>query len=111
MASPPYSIPTTMKALVKTREGESYTYSVVPVPEPGEGEALLRVDCVAICGSDIALYRWDAMAKVIATVPFIPGHECAGTVVKCGPGVKAVAVGDRVGVENHFFCGSCFQCK
>ena len=46
---------------------------------------LLRVDAASICGSDIALYKWDHIARVIATVPFIPGHECAGTVVKVGP--------------------------
>ena len=106
-----FSIPKTMKALVKTKEEASYSYKEVAVPDPKAGEVLLRVDCVAICGSDIALYRWDAVAKVIASIPFIPGHECAGTVVKCGPGVERVAVGDRVGVENHFYCGQCFQCK
>ena len=106
-----FSIPKTMKALVKTKEEASYSYKEVAVPDPKAGEALLRVDCVAICGSDIALYRWDAVAKVIASIPFIPGHECAGTVVKCGPGVERVAVGDKVGVENHFYCGQCFQCK
>ncbi|XP_076458186.1 L-threonine 3-dehydrogenase-like [Babylonia areolata] len=106
-----FTIPKTMKALVKKKEDESYSYENIPVPEPKEGEVLLKVDSVAICGSDIALYKWDATARVIATVPFVPGHECAGTVVKCGPGVNGVAVGDRVGVENHFFCGECFQCK
>lgn len=105
------AIPKTMKALVKRKEEASYTYEDMPVPEPKQGEALLRVDCVAICGSDIALYKWDAVARVIASIPFVPGHECAGTVVKCGPGVTEVTVGDRVGVENHFYCGECFQCK
>lgn len=42
-------------------------------------------------------------------MPFIPGHECAGTVVKCGPNTD-IAVGTKVGVENHFFCGECYQC-
>ena len=105
------NIPKTMKALVKKQEDVSYSYEDIPVPEPKEGEVLLRVDCVAICGSDIALYKWDAVARVIATIPFVPGHECAGTVVQCGPGVTSVAVGDKVGVENHFYCGDCYQCK
>ncbi len=47
---------------------------------------------------------------MIATIPFIPGHECAGTVVRCGPGAT-IPVGTKVGVENHFFCGNCYQCK
>ncbi|RUS76558.1 hypothetical protein EGW08_015690 [Elysia chlorotica] len=103
-------IPATMKALVKKEEGESYSYVTVPVEEPGQGEVLIKVDCVSICGSDIALYKWDNVARLIATVPFIPGHECAGTVVKCGPGAD-IPVGTKVGVENHFFCGDCFQCR
>ncbi|CAL1527444.1 unnamed protein product [Lymnaea stagnalis] len=102
-------IPQKMKALVKQVEGPSYSYVDMDVPEPGEGEVLIRVDAVAICGSDIALYNWDNVARVIATVPFIPGHETAGTVVKCGRDTK-IPIGTKVGVENHFFCGVCYLC-
>ncbi|CAG5131396.1 unnamed protein product [Candidula unifasciata] len=104
-----YNIPKTMKALVKQTEGPSYSYVEIPVPEPKDGEVLIKVDAVAICGSDIALYKWDNVARVIATVPFIPGHECAGTVVKRGPNTD-IPIGTKVGVENHFFCGECYQC-
>ncbi|XP_005101843.1 L-threonine 3-dehydrogenase [Aplysia californica] len=103
-------IPEKMKALVKNEAGPSYSYTEMDVPQPGDGEVLIRVDCVAICGSDIALYNWDHVAKVIATIPFIPGHECAGTVVKRGPNTS-MALGTKVGVENHFFCGDCYQCR
>ena len=47
--------------------------------------------------------------EVIATVPFIPGHEAVGTVVKTGP-ASSLSPGARVGVENHFFCSSCYTC-
>ena len=57
------NIPKRMKALIKEQDGPSYTYTEVDVPEPSEGEVLIRVDCVAICGSDIALYQWNEMAK------------------------------------------------
>lgn len=53
----------TMKALVKQAEGPSYSYVDIPVPEPGDGEVLIKVDAVAICGSDIALYKWDHIAR------------------------------------------------
>lgn len=46
--------------------------------------------------------------QVIATVPFIPGHECVGTVYKAGP-EATLSEGQKVGIENHFFCGSCYQ--
>lgn len=103
--------PTTMKALVKTKEGKSFEYKDVPVPEPSGDEVLIKVDAVSICGSDINLYSWNQVAQVIASIPFTPGHECAGTVVTCGPDAKGLPVGARVGVENHYYCGECYQCQ
>ena len=50
------------------------------------------------------------MIEVIATVPFIPGHEAVGTVVKAGP-ASSLSLGVRVGVENHFFCSDCYTCR
>ena len=47
--------PETMKALVKQSEGKSYDYVDVPIPKPKDGELLVHVNKVAICGSDIAL--------------------------------------------------------
>ena len=38
-------------------------------------KVLIKIELVAICGSDIALYQWNEVAKVIATVPFIPGRS------------------------------------
>lgn len=103
-------IPKTMKALVKTNEGSSFDYKDVPVPEPKDDEVLVKVDAISVCGSDINMYTWNDIARVIATIPFIPGHECAGTVVKCGPKAN-IQIGTKVGVENHYFCGDCYQCK
>ena len=107
MAEP--EIPKTMKALMKNAEVESFDYQEIPVPEPVGDEVLIRVTANSLCGSDISLYLWNNVARVIATVPFIPGHETAGIVVKCGPDA-AIPLGTKVGVENHYYCGSCFQC-
>ena len=52
------AIPRRMKALVKEREGVSYTYKDVDVPQPQGDELLVKVTKVALCGSDIALYQW-----------------------------------------------------
>jgi len=103
-------IPSEMKALMKEAEVESYSMVTIPVPEPVGDEVLIRVDAVSICGSDIALYKWTETAKVIAEVPFVPGHEYTGTVVKLGP-ESNLKIGDRIAVENHMFCGDCYQCK
>lgn len=52
-------LPQTMKALVKTDEKESYELKEIPVPQAQEGELLVRILKASICGSDIALYRWN----------------------------------------------------
>ncbi|XP_028414127.1 uncharacterized protein LOC114537195 [Dendronephthya gigantea] len=101
----------TMKALVKEAEGTSYKYMDYPVSEPGEGELLVKVTKVSICGSDLNLYLWNEVAKKIAKLPFIPGHECVGEIVKVGPSCSdSFRVGLRVCCENHYFCGKCYQC-
>ena len=78
-------IPREMCALMKEAEVESYRMVTIPVPEPEGDEVLIRVDAVSICGSDIALYKWTETARVIACVPFVPGHEYTGTAIKVGP--------------------------
>lgn len=52
-------LPRVMKALVKEEETTSYHYKEVPVPTPGEGDLLVKVRKVALCGSDISLYQWN----------------------------------------------------
>lgn len=104
------TIPTTMKALVKTQAKASYDLVDIPVPEPNDGELLIKVERVSICGSDINLYTWNEVGQAIATLPFTPGHECVGQVVKVGPNCGEITVGTRIGVENHYYCGKCYQC-
>jgi threonine 3-dehydrogenase len=99
-----------MKCLIKNKPTQSYEYTEIEVPEPKEGELLVEMERVAICGSDIPLYKWDATGQRIAQLPFIPGHECVGKVVKLGPGVTNVNVGDRVCSETHIPCEKCYQC-
>ena len=54
----------TMKTMVKEEEVEGYILKDLPIPEPVGDEVLIKVDAVAICGSDIALYKWTPIAKV-----------------------------------------------
>jgi len=104
------TLPTTMRALRKSSPTPGYTLVEEKVPCPEGDDVLIKVEKVAICGSDIALYTWNEVAQVIATVPFIPGHEAMGTVVATGP-EATVKVGAKVAVENHFYCGTCYTCK
>ena len=65
----------------------------VPDPQPGEGQAVVRVEAAGLNYVDV--YFRTGLYKT-AALPFIPGQEAAGTVAAVGPGVTAVAVGDRV---------------
>jgi len=70
----------------------------------------VKMESVAICGSDIPLYLWNSVGQRIATIPFIPGHECSGEVVAVGSKVSGISIGDKVCAETHVPCEKCFQC-
>ena len=81
----------------------------VPVPEPGPGEVLLKVEAAGLCHSDLHLMEWRA-GTVPYTLPFTLGHETAGTVAALGPGARGVREGDRVLVYARWGCGTCWHC-
>jgi 6-hydroxycyclohex-1-ene-1-carbonyl-CoA dehydrogenase len=81
----------------------------VPTPEPGPGEALIRVAGCGLCHTD--LHYLDHGVKTFKTPPLILGHEAAGTVADLGRGVKGRAVGDRVLIPAVLSCGRCRYCR
>lgn len=85
------------------------------VRAPGADEVLLRVEYVGVCGSDVHYFhagRCGAFAvDPERDIPYVLGHECAGTVVEVGENVKNLAVGDRVCCEPGVPCGHCEQCR
>ena len=110
----PAKIPAKMKGLVKSKEQAGFDYvDNLDVPSIEDDEVLVKAERVGICGSDIILYDWTKKAQLIAKVPFTPGHEVSGVVVKTGNKVKDLKIGSRVAIENHFYCGSdkCIQCR
>lgn len=77
-------------------------------PEIDDDSALLRVESVAICGSDVRiLHHGNPRVKP----PTIIGHETSGTVVKAGKNVTRVREGDRVAVGADVPCGQCHWCR
>lgn len=82
-----------------------------PIPSPDDGEVLVRVDYVGICGSDLHYYEHGSIGPYIVEPPFVLGHEAAGTVVRLGKKVTHLAVGDRVAMEPGKTCGQCEYCK
>ncbi len=102
----------TMKAIVKAKpEVGGLEMRELPIPEPGAGEVLLKNKVVAICGTDLHIYNWDAWSQNRLKLPIIIGHEFAATVEKIGAGVTHFKVGDYVSGEGHLTCGFCSNCR
>jgi threonine 3-dehydrogenase len=106
-------IPRTMRAIVKARPEAGAELREVPVPRPGLGEVLIRLEAVSLCGTDLHIYRWDpwAQSRLAQHLPRIFGHEMAGRVVAHGPGTGAVPLGTRVAAETHLVDWTCYQCR
>jgi L-idonate 5-dehydrogenase len=80
-------------------------------PEPGANEVLVRLGAGGICGSDLHYFHEGGVADFKIRQPMILGHEVAGEIVKCGPGVTSLKPGDRVAVNPARYCGVCDQCR
>ena len=103
-------VPATMRAAV-TRDWNDIRIENVPVPALEQGEALVRVGACGICGTDLKIVAGVYKGSWPPALPFIQGHEWAGTVAALGEGVTGLQVGDRVAAENHKGCGTCANCR
>jgi threonine dehydrogenase-like Zn-dependent dehydrogenase len=111
-------LPETMQAVI-CHGPENYQLETVAVPRPGPGEALVKVEAVGICASDLKCYHgapkfWgDANRPAWAETEVIPGHEFVGTVVELDDTAAqhwGIAVGDRVVSEQIVPCWKCRYC-
>jgi alcohol dehydrogenase len=97
-----------MRAVVYHGPG-SKAWEEVPRPEiRDDTDAVVRVDAVTICGTDLHILRGDVPTVEEGRVL---GHEAVGTVEEVGSGVKNVQVGDRVLVSCISACGRCRFCR
>lgn len=97
---------TTMQALVY--EGPKLmNMREQQIPELKEGEVLIRVEVVGICGSELGGYLGH---NSLRKPPLVMGHEFSGEVVKLGQGVLRIALGERVTVNPLVTCKSCRHC-
>ena len=98
-----------MRAAVVPSLGAPLEIRELPVPDPGPGQVLVRIEASGLCHTDIHAARGDW--PVTPTAPFVPGHEGVGRVVALGPGVTAPAEGTRVALTwLATACGSCRYC-
>lgn len=83
-----------------------------PMPEPKEGEALIKIHAAAVCGSDIGAFRG---TNGLVSYPRVIGHELSGEVVSLpsDPALnpKGLKPGDRVCVDPYIYCGHCYACS
>ena len=101
----------TMQAVVKAKAAPGIELQEVPIPSPGPGQVLVKVQAASVCGTDLHIFNWDPWAQGRIHPPLIPGHEFAGVVAGKGRGVTTVKEGDLVSAEMHVACGKCMQCR
>ncbi|WP_070303697.1 zinc-binding alcohol dehydrogenase family protein [Janthinobacterium sp. TB1-E2] len=95
-----------MKSIVCDTPG-SLRMEQRPVPVPGEGEVLLRIRRVGICGTDMHIFRG---TQPFLSYPRVMGHELSGHIDSVPAGSR-LAVGDQVYVMPYLSCGTCVACR
>ncbi len=96
-----------VRGVVAAGKGAPVRVETVVVPDPGPGEALVRVRACGVCHTDLH-YREGAINDEF---PFLLGHEAAGTVEAVGDGVSGLAAGDYVVIAWRAPCGECRSCR
>ncbi|MFC5911435.1 S-(hydroxymethyl)mycothiol dehydrogenase [Streptacidiphilus monticola] len=100
-------MPQQVRGVVARAKGEPVSLETVVVPDPGPGEAVVRVQACGVCHTDLH-YREGGIND---DFPFLLGHEAAGVVEEVGEGVTEVAPGDFVILNWRAVCGRCRACR
>jgi L-iditol 2-dehydrogenase len=79
-----------------------------PTPEPGPGEALIRIARTGICGTDLHIFAGHYAAE---SLPMVPGHEFTGHVAALGPGADGLSEGQPCVVDMNIGCTRCYWCR
>ena len=96
-----------VNAVIARAKGQPVELTTVLVPDPGPGEAKVRVQACGVCHTDLH-YREGGIND---DFPFLLGHEAAGVVEEVGAGVTDVAPGDFVILNWRAVCGDCRACR
>ncbi|WP_327180989.1 S-(hydroxymethyl)mycothiol dehydrogenase [Streptomyces sp. NBC_01334] len=96
-----------VRAVVARGKGAPVSLETIIVPDPGPGEALVKIEACGVCHTDLH-YREGGIND---DFPFLLGHEAAGVVESVGEGVTDVAPGDFVILNWRAVCGRCRACR
>ncbi len=100
-------MPQEVRAVIAPAKGSPVEVTTIVVPDPGPGEAVVRVQACGVCHTDLH-YREGGIND---DFPFLLGHEAAGVVEEVGEGVTDVAPGDFVVLNWRAVCGTCRACR
>lgn len=95
-----------MKQQVMTEPGK-IIFNEIEIPLPQEGEVLIKIQRIGICGSDIHVNHG---SHPYTSYPVTQGHEVSGTIDSVGPGVEEYKKGDLVTIQPQVVCGVCYPC-
>ncbi|WP_326561884.1 S-(hydroxymethyl)mycothiol dehydrogenase [Micromonospora sp. NBC_01796] len=96
-----------VRGVISRAKGAPVEVATIVVPDPGPGEAVVRVQSCGVCHTDLH-YREGGIND---DYPFLLGHEAAGIVEQVGEGVTDVAPGDFVVLNWRAVCGDCRACN
>lgn len=92
---------------IMTNPGE-IVFKEVAIPELEEGQVLVKIMNIGICGSDIHVYHGE---HPFTSYPVTQGHEVSGEIIELGSNVTGLQIGQRVTIEPQVYCGHCHPCR
>jgi propanol-preferring alcohol dehydrogenase len=97
-----------MHSMILDKPGAALREAEIPAPTPDSGQVKVRVGACAVCRTDLHVLDGELPHPKL---PLVPGHEIAGEIVECGPEVKTLSIGSRVGIPwLGWTCGKCVYC-
>ncbi|MFF2780536.1 S-(hydroxymethyl)mycothiol dehydrogenase [Streptomyces sp. NPDC058052] len=100
-------MPQHVQGVIAPGRNESVRVETIVIPDPGPGEAVVRIQACGVCHTDLHYKQ----GGINDDFPFLLGHEAAGTVESVGEGVTDVAPGDYVILNWRAVCGQCRACR
>ncbi|MFC0470662.1 zinc-binding alcohol dehydrogenase family protein [Halalkalibacter kiskunsagensis] len=96
-----------MKSIV-CLQPDKFVYEEKDVPKVQEGDALIQIKRIGVCGTDLHAYKGN---QPYFSYPRVLGHELSGLIEKVGPNQEGLKAGDQVAVIPYIECGNCIACR